>query len=103
MKRIIFIVLYFVNMLYTYSQSSNEMGILVYFKEGVSTESSVVARQKILKAKINKVSLRKSFENMDISEDSLNGALPNFNQLDTLRILEDCVKLNSLICLNFIK
>jgi hypothetical protein len=83
-------------MLYTYSQSSNEMGILVYFKEGVSTESSVVARQKILKAKINKVSLRKSFENMDISEDSLNGALPNFNQLDTLRILEDGRKVKQL-------
>ena len=50
-------------MLSTYSQSSNHMGILVYFKDGITTKSSVVLGQNIRKAKINKVSLRKSFEN----------------------------------------
>jgi len=39
------------------------MGILVYFKDGITTKSSVVSGQNIRKAKINKVSLRKSFEN----------------------------------------
>jgi hypothetical protein len=96
MKKTIFILFYFVNMLSIYSQSSNDIGILVYFKDGITTKSSVVSGQMIRKAKINKVSLRKSFENIAISEDSLNAALPNFNQSDTLRILEDGRKINQL-------
>jgi len=61
----------------------------VYFVDGVQAESIIVKSKTVKKTKITNVSIRNVLAEINVQEDSIKQALPQFNRADTLRVLSD--------------
>jgi len=72
-----------------YSQTNNTSGILVYFIDGIHTESIMEKGQILKRAKITHTHLKSALSLISVSEDSIIPAFPQFNRADTLRISSD--------------
>ena len=95
MRKILFVLISFFYVLSfsANSQIRNGKGILVYFTDGVTTESATVLGKTVKKTNITKATLRKSLEDIAISVDSVEIALPSVSKKT------HCFYLNSL-CVN---
>lgn len=91
MRKCLFLLVCFVCAAFFYAnaQTNSTSGILVYFVDGVQSESTMVEGRTVKKAKITNASVRNALLAIAVSEDSLKPALPQFNRADTLRILPD--------------
>jgi hypothetical protein len=74
---------------YSNSQKISANGILVYFIDGIHSESTVVKGKTVKTAKITNTTVRNVLAAIAVQEDSIKPALPQFNRADTLRILSD--------------
>lgn len=91
MKKGLFLLVCFVCILFlnVSLHANSENGILVYFVDGVHSESTLVKGKTVRKVKITNSSIRNALGIIAISEDSVKPALPQFNRANTLRILSD--------------
>ena len=72
-----------------YPQMNNTSGILVYFIDGIQTESIMEKGQVVTKARITNTQIKSALSAISVSEDSITPAFSHFNRADTLHILSD--------------
>lgn len=85
-----------ISIFYMCSQNKKDMELLIFFKDGIITETTSVYGKNVKKIKIDKASIRKTIEMLSISEDSIQAAYPDFKQSDTLKALQNGLIINRL-------
>lgn len=89
-KSLLFIIFFaYIALFRAYPQMDNTNDILVYFTDGIHTESIMEKGQVLTKARITHARIKSALSAISVSEDSVIPAFSHFNRADTLRILSD--------------
>ena len=96
MKKLLFTFLILLQAFIVYGQRDPSKEVLVYFKEGVIQNDTIVNSANVKKFAINKASLKVSLKQIGLTETMFEIANPRFTKSDTVKVLSNGTQLKQL-------